>query len=698
MTTLNYTVRFQKTVLASLIGLFISQSSFALEELSDAGLSETTGEGIAILPQNTYMVFRGAGANETTNQILTDRTKDTGYINYVPVGPLSMTAADTNKNGSIDSGDRAVGKADIFLYGLALSKSDNDTTTRLASTDAAAAISSWGTAVNPWIFKVATENSVPNFSTTNCSGVTDPSCQVTYMSLEAPLYEVGTRDTAGLDAYKLKLGLWTDIFVRNPNKINGASDQFNYGDSNGLVGTSIDASRANRLRLQGIWNNFSLNGSRLQLFQTLGGATSSGGMSSFYNNTLGAAGVIRLNSGDSQNIKAIVSSAPVTEASTTSAWTLVHAGANSTLSTSTTGDCNNGSTGSFGTSAGCRYYVEKRTRTDSKTASKTWDASSLSNAGVLRLSTRESSDTGNILTPAINGGVAPTFDGNEGLYLYNPNINLVLGTLYQPLILSSDGKNFSIEIARIANKPEIYKQIYTDYSGADTSYKGSTCNVYQCGGQLTLGGKSYQGYNATHSSITIGTAYSEDGGKTLRASTDEGALGISFGKLNSGTVSQTTYSNQMTEVHYKQRGVNTQTWVQSYSCTLFICGAGTTGYLYQWEYNNGSTPWAILAPTTKPADATCSPSIGCSGTSGTTPMYGSIANRNWANSSAVWLTAGNNEVNNLIGSNNGMTGTTFPTLNQAPTPVINASPMNNMGSAVIDGVLIQHLKLTTKGL
>ncbi len=34
--------------------------------------------------------------SETTNQILTDRTKDTGYINYVPVGPLSMTAADTN--------------------------------------------------------------------------------------------------------------------------------------------------------------------------------------------------------------------------------------------------------------------------------------------------------------------------------------------------------------------------------------------------------------------------------------------------------------------------------------------------------------------------------------------------------------------------------------------------------------------------
>ncbi|MDV2944895.1 hypothetical protein RZ539_20035, partial [Acinetobacter baumannii] len=98
----------------------------------------------------------------------------------------------------------------------------------------------------------------------------------------------------------------SDIFVRNPNKINGATDQFNYGDSNGLIGTSTDASRANRLRLQGIWNNFSLNGSRLQLFQTLGGATSANGLSPFYNNTLGFAGVVRLNSGDATNLRATI--------------------------------------------------------------------------------------------------------------------------------------------------------------------------------------------------------------------------------------------------------------------------------------------------------------------------------------------------------------------------------------------------------
>jgi hypothetical protein len=43
MTTVR-TVSFQKTVLASLIGFCISQSAFALQELSDDGLSQTTGE------------------------------------------------------------------------------------------------------------------------------------------------------------------------------------------------------------------------------------------------------------------------------------------------------------------------------------------------------------------------------------------------------------------------------------------------------------------------------------------------------------------------------------------------------------------------------------------------------------------------------------------------------------------------------
>ena len=48
MTTLNYTVYFKKTVLASFIGLCLSQSCSALETLSDESLSDTTGEGMAL--------------------------------------------------------------------------------------------------------------------------------------------------------------------------------------------------------------------------------------------------------------------------------------------------------------------------------------------------------------------------------------------------------------------------------------------------------------------------------------------------------------------------------------------------------------------------------------------------------------------------------------------------------------------------
>lgn len=160
-------------------------------------------------------------------------------------------------------------------------------------------------------------------------------------------------------------------------------------------------------------------------------------------------GLVRLNTGDSKDTSIVtenVTSQTQTYASSTNnGWQTVHAGANSTLSTSSSGDCGNSSTGSFSTSRGCRYYVENRTRTDTKTSSKTRSAFN-DTSKVLRLSTRETSDSpnasNNLYTPALDstGAIAPKFADTEGLYLYNPNINLVLGNLYQPLILGSDGK------------------------------------------------------------------------------------------------------------------------------------------------------------------------------------------------------------------------------------------------------------------
>ena len=186
MTTLNYTVKFHKTVLVSFIGLCLSQSCFALEEMSDEKLSNTTGEGIALLPRDTYMVFQGAGVNQTQDTVLTNRSLDTGYIYYVPVGPLSSIVQDTNKDGVVNASDHSVGKADLYLYGLALSKNaSNNANLRLdaGSTNgvANAAIKSWGTATNPWIFNVKTDLNVPDFGAGAGS--------VTYLNFEAPLYK-----------------------------------------------------------------------------------------------------------------------------------------------------------------------------------------------------------------------------------------------------------------------------------------------------------------------------------------------------------------------------------------------------------------------------------------------------------------------------------------------------------------------------
>ncbi len=454
MTTLNYTFDYKKTILSGFIGLFLSQTCLALEALSDETLSSTTGEGIALIPQDAYFVFQGENSKPAD---LTDRTKDTGYIHLTPVGPLTVAAQDTNKNGVVDSGDHSVGKADLFLYGLALSKSDGNHNSRLASTDANARIGSWGSATNPWILKVGTENQVPNFDLSKNCISNDKACQVPYLTVEAPLYNtvLPTSVAEGLDAYKLKLAMWADAFVLDQSKTEDNPSLYHLGAQTGVS----DASRANRLRLQVIWNDFSINGSRIQVFQTLGGSTNNAGMSVFYNNTLGIAGLIRLNSGDAANLR------------TTSP-----------------------------------------------------------NNKVLRLSTQETTDTAKLSSPAIDGSLAPTFKANDGVFIYNLNTNLVLGSLYQPLILGSDGKNFSIELARIPNKPEIYQKIYTDYDNpGSTTYLGSTCNVYKCGNNGLAG---YQGNNATHSSITIGSTVYDASKNTLSAYKGSDAVGISIGAMN----------------------------------------------------------------------------------------------------------------------------------------------------------------------
>lgn len=327
-------------------------------------------------------------------------------------------------------------KADVFIYGLALSKSDGSLSTRYSNQGF-----SWGSADNPWLFRAGTEN-VKQFK--------DAAKDVGYIALEAPLSPI-----AGVESdNNIKLGFWSDIFARELNSSN-AVDPITGGPTSGL-----DTNY--RLRTQFVANGLSFNGSQVRLFQTLESDNKN------YSQTLGMASIVRLNTND---------------------------------------------------------RPENLSSSDSNLNSKG-----------IRLSTAAKTDAldGNVPTPALNGSDAPIFHDSEGLYLYSPNINLVLGNMYQPFVVGSEGNNIILEVTRIPNIPAIYNQIYQNYGGGlgTTDLKGSTCNVYSCGTPIKNNVSDttalYQGRNATHSSISIGTTERISGTNMLRAKDGVNSTGIVF--------------------------------------------------------------------------------------------------------------------------------------------------------------------------
>ena len=214
---------------------------------------------------------------------------------------------------------------------------------------------------------------------------------------------------------------------------------------------------------------------------------------------------------------------------------------------------------------------------------------------------------------------------------------------------------------------------------------------------MTLGGKKYQGSSATHSSISIGSVYTPDGGKSLIAYNGADAVGIAFGSNFQATA---TSSVTGTEVKYAQRNLGDETWNQRVQCNLIWQCTTTVGHLYQWSYIGVNGKIETPSLTIKPNNANnCT--YNCNNTSGSTPIYGTSANRTWSDTNlngAAWQSTANATVDNLIGASNGKTGVTLPSTNMVPTPTLPGVALNNLGSAVIDGMLIQHMKITTKGL
>ena len=274
-----------------------------LEKLDDVELGDSTGEGIALLPQDFSITMNAPRDDNTVGY-------GGGSVRLIPVGPLSTTA--TAKGYS---------KADGWLYGVSLAQSkdnynqaidQNDwgvpfgkvalTGQALGATDFGRGIESWGTAENPWIIKANTAPDIPNFKGVNG--------EVAYFTLEAPLRHnsLTSLSSGELSAYNLKLGMWADFFMRN----NALTESTN--------SNALDSALSNRLRLALVWDGFGINGSNIKLFQTLGGVddvnkggtytaslkingvegqlrTFNYGMDKSYNSTLGFSGLLRLNSG-----------------------------------------------------------------------------------------------------------------------------------------------------------------------------------------------------------------------------------------------------------------------------------------------------------------------------------------------------------------------------------------------------------------
>lgn len=543
MTYIIKKTRFARSCLASMIALCSAASVHALETLSDQSLSDTTGEGIALLPENFKMVFQGAkdisssstyGAATDAASLLAASKNDTGFIRIIPTGENYSGLASTVTAANAAAKQT---KADVFIYGLALSKSDDQLNLRYSNQGF-----TWGTSANPWLFRAGTESQVQQFQASNAAA------NVGYLALEAPLATVAADESDN----NIKLGYWADAFSRKwgssnaVNVITGAPVAVPM-TSDATNDQNLDKNQ--RLRFQFVANGLSLNGSQVRLFQTQSSSVTQ------QNQTLGMASILRLNTNDNpQSIKS--------------------------------------------------------TDTDL-------------NAKAIRISTA-AIDDGSYSTPALNGSSAPTFNSTEGLYIYSPNINLVLGNMYQPFIVGSEGKNIILEVTAIPNVASIYNKIYTHYKDAEATYavnasggyyksksgayysvqnfssvstfykkivdtannvtsyvadsagtyvkdnvsggfvelgytssisaptkyaisnqsaldalanqyKGSTCNVAVCGTNgAQVNGTSYQGTNATHSSISMGTVARDASANTLIANRDSTATGIMFKSAAAG--------------------------------------------------------------------------------------------------------------------------------------------------------------------
>ncbi|MDF3029885.1 MAG: hypothetical protein K0R03_443 [Moraxellaceae bacterium] len=183
----------------------------------DQALGEVTGEGLAILPQGTRIIF-----------------DSTAYLRSLPRGAPATGSGVAGAAGNA---------ADLFWYGIAFSAADGNLNNRVG----ASAIASWGAEGNPWVL-LATS---PSHLLYDGSTANYPVLQY-----RAPSYLVGT-DFTSASVMNLKYAFFGDIAVCNAGTPA-------YGSTTACGGLGV----AGKLQSISVWDGFALHGSRYSIFQS----------------------------------------------------------------------------------------------------------------------------------------------------------------------------------------------------------------------------------------------------------------------------------------------------------------------------------------------------------------------------------------------------------------------------------------------
>lgn len=189
-----------------------------LEPISDdESLRAVVGEGLAIFPQNTRIIF---DAN--------------AYLRSLPRG------APAAGSGVAGGAGRA---ADLFWYGLAISGADGNKNSRVSTS----AIANWGAEGNPWVFLATSPSHLLYDGTT---------ANYPVLQYRAPSY-MAAADFTSAAVMNMKYAFFGDIAVC-------AAGTPTYGSTAGCGGLAV----AGKLQSISVWDGLAVHGSRYSIFQS----------------------------------------------------------------------------------------------------------------------------------------------------------------------------------------------------------------------------------------------------------------------------------------------------------------------------------------------------------------------------------------------------------------------------------------------